>query len=79
MPNYFALTMNLWWEISMVFIFKSSNIINLACNFCNILFFKQRKFSHLANSPACLFGCFLWLFLAAGGWINSILEGDINL
>jgi hypothetical protein len=66
LSNYFALKMYLWWDISMVFIFKISNIINLACDFCNIPLFKQPKI----QPPGILLGPVVCLFLMAilGGW-----------
>jgi hypothetical protein len=42
-------------------------------------FSSSRKFSHLAIFLAWWFVSFSWLFWAAGGWINFLLEGDLNL
>jgi hypothetical protein len=45
----------------MVFIFEISNIINLACDFCNNLSFQQLKI--LPGPVVCLF-----LMAMLGGW-----------
>jgi hypothetical protein len=61
-----------------VYFLKSDNNNNLVFYF-KFFIFGSRKFGQLAISTSLVVCFFSWTFCAAGGYINLLSEGNLNL